>query len=83
MMAYELCTENIGIRVNAICPGYFPTELTAGTRDEKNKTTWPEEPFKKEMKRVGTHVPAGRPGYDAEIGSVSRRAGFENYYVLT
>ncbi|KAL3489929.1 hypothetical protein BJX62DRAFT_238571 [Aspergillus germanicus] len=69
MLAYEFCNENIQVRVNAIAPGYFPSELTVNSSDEKNKSTWPQDAFDKEMLRVGANVPTHRPGTDAEMAS--------------
>ncbi|KIW22089.1 uncharacterized protein PV07_12506 [Cladophialophora immunda] len=67
MLAYELITPGISIRVNAICPGYFPSELTYGSSDATNKTNWPQEEYDAEMKKVGANVPTGRPGTDQEM----------------
>lgn len=51
--------------------GYWPSELTTGSSDQVNKTTWEERAFEKEMVRVGAIVPASRPGTDEEMASVS------------
>lgn len=51
------------IRVNSIAPGYFPSEMTAKTSDERNKSEFPQE----KIEGYG-HVPLMRAGRDEEIG---------------
>ena len=60
MMSAEF--EKLGVRVNQIAPGYFPTEMTMGGSDENQKTQMPHE--KVQEKR---HVPAERPGSEEEM----------------
>ena len=55
--------EKTDVRVNSIAPGYFPSELTAKSRDEQsNKSELPHE----KVQEKG-HVPAARPGSDEEM----------------
>lgn len=49
-------------------PGYFPSELTFGTSDDDNKSSWPLDEFQKEMKRVGAQIK--RPGTEQEMAMV-------------
>ncbi|KAM0715700.1 hypothetical protein Q7P37_009200 [Cladosporium fusiforme] len=51
------------IRVNSIAPGYFPSEMTAKSSDEKQKSALPAE----KVQEKG-HVPAMRGGRDEEMG---------------
>jgi len=51
------------IRVNSISPGYFPSEMTAKSSDDNQKSELPAE----KVQEKG-HVPAMRPGRDTEMG---------------
>ena len=51
------------IRVNSIAPGYFPSEMTAKSSDENQKSALPVE----KVQEKG-HVPAMRGGRDEEMG---------------
>jgi len=51
------------IRVNSISPGYFPSEMTTKTSDDKQKSELPAE----KVQEKG-HVPAMRGGRDTEMG---------------
>ncbi|KAJ7779802.1 hypothetical protein B0H16DRAFT_1878458 [Mycena metata] len=60
MMSAEF--EKVGVRVNQIAPGYFPTEMTMGGSDENQKTEMPHE----KVQEKG-HVPLDRPGEEEEM----------------
>ena len=51
------------IRVNSIAPGYFPSEMTAKTSDDKQKSELPAD----QVAAKG-HVPAMRGGKETEMG---------------
>ncbi|KAL1586648.1 hypothetical protein WHR41_04526 [Cladosporium halotolerans] len=51
------------IRVNSIAPGYFPSEMTAKSSDDNQKSALPAE----KVQEKG-HVPAMRGGRDEEMG---------------
>jgi NAD(P)-dependent dehydrogenase (short-subunit alcohol dehydrogenase family) len=62
MLAHEIASSNLKIRVNNIAPGVFPSEMTAKESDEKQKSSLPKEQYEGK-------VPAGRPGKDEDMGS--------------
>lgn len=62
MLAHEISSSNLTIRVNNIAPGVYPSEMTAGESDEKQKSFIPKEKYEKK-------VPAARPGKDEDMAS--------------
>lgn len=52
-----------GIRVNSIAPGYFPSEMTVKSSDDRQKSHLPPEKIIEKG-----HVPAMRGGRDQEMG---------------
>lgn len=60
MLAHEITSSNLKIRVNNIAPGVFPSEMTAKESDEKQKSSIPKEKYE-------SKVPAGRPGKDEDM----------------
>lgn len=60
MLAHEVISSGLKIRVNNIAPGVFPSEMTTQSSDEKQKSEIPKERYEKK-------VPAGRPGKDEDM----------------
>ncbi|KAI1353974.1 hypothetical protein F5Y01DRAFT_274872 [Xylaria sp. FL0043] len=61
MLATELAAENrIRVRINAIAPGVFPSEMTAGESRDDQKSELPKDKFVDK-------VPAARPGKDEDM----------------
>lgn len=55
--------QQTGVRVNSIAPGYFPSEMTAKSSDDRQKSDLPPE----KVAEKG-HVPTMRGGRDEEMG---------------
>lgn len=62
MLANEIANNNIKIRVNSIAPGVFPSEMTAGSSKENQKSELPKDQFEDK-------VPARRPGNDRDMAA--------------
>lgn len=60
MLAHEVASSGLKIRVNGIAPGVFPSEMTAGESDEIQKSSILKEKYEGK-------VPAGRPGRDEDM----------------
>lgn len=61
MMSSEF--QRAWIRVNSIAPGYFPSEMTTKTSNDKQKSELPAEKIQEKG-----HVPAMRGGRETEMG---------------
>ncbi|OQE44612.1 hypothetical protein PENCOP_c002G06893 [Penicillium coprophilum] len=61
MLAHEVSSSKLRVRVNNIAPGVFPSEMTAGESDEGQKSFIPAEKYREK-------VPAARPGKDEDMG---------------
>ncbi|KAJ9157490.1 Short chain dehydrogenase/reductase [Pleurostoma richardsiae] len=66
--------QQTGIRVNSIAPGYFPSEMTAKSSDENQKSHLPAEKIEEKG-----HVPAMRGGRDEEMGMTVLYFAKNNY----
>ncbi|KAJ5096911.1 hypothetical protein N7456_007632 [Penicillium angulare] len=60
MLAHEITSSGLKIRVNNIAPGVFPTEMTAMESDEQQKSSLPKD-------KLQGKAPAGRPGKDEDM----------------
>ncbi|BGP30548.1 hypothetical protein JCM10296v2_002303 [Rhodotorula toruloides] len=79
LMATEFA--HTGVRINSIAPGVFPSEMTAGDSDDKNKSSL--EDF--DPSSLG--VPAGRAGSEEDMGGTflylaSRAGQYTNGVIL-
>ncbi|KAH7308699.1 hypothetical protein B0I35DRAFT_442464 [Stachybotrys elegans] len=62
MLANEITAAGVKVRVNAIAPGVFPSEMTAGESDSKQKS-------KLDREKLEGKAPAARPGKDEDMAS--------------
>jgi NAD(P)-dependent dehydrogenase (short-subunit alcohol dehydrogenase family) len=72
MLAHEIASSKLKIRVNNIAPGVFPSEMTAQESDEKQKSSLAKEKYEEK-------VPAARPGKDQDMGNAVLFAATNQY----
>ena len=71
LLASEVANHGMKIRINAIAPGVFPSEMTAGDSKENQKSEIPKDKY--------AHLPARRPGNDKDMGSAVLFAATNQY----
>jgi len=67
LLAQELSQSGVKVRVNSVAPGIFPSEMTADSSDEQNKSQIPAGKEYGEQKGI----PAGRPGGEKDMAQVA------------
>lgn len=72
MLAHEVASSGLKIRINNIAPGVFPSEMTAQSSDEKQKSALPKEKYEQK-------VPAGRPGKEEDMAGTILFAAANQY----
>lgn len=72
MLAHEIASSGLKIRVNNIAPGVFPSEMTAKSSDENQKSALPKEKYEQK-------VPANRPGKDEDMAGAVLFAAANQY----
>jgi NAD(P)-dependent dehydrogenase (short-subunit alcohol dehydrogenase family) len=60
MLASDVAGNGLKIRINAIAPGVFPSEMTAGESGANQKSALPKDKYENK-------IPAGRPGNDRDM----------------
>lgn len=71
MLAHQIVSSGLQIRVNSIAPGVFPSEMTVQV-SEKQESVIPKEQYEGK-------VPAGRPGNEEDMASVVLFAATNQY----
>jgi NAD(P)-dependent dehydrogenase (short-subunit alcohol dehydrogenase family) len=72
MLASEIASNGLKVRVNSIAPGVFPSEMTAGESGDNQKSHIPKEKYAEK-------VPASRPGNDKDMGAAILFAATNQY----
>lgn len=72
MLAHEVASSGLKIRINSIAPGVFPSEMTADGSDEKQKSSLPKEKYEQK-------VPAGPPGKEEDMAGAILFAAANQY----
>ncbi|KAI4094611.1 MAG: hypothetical protein LQ348_001142 [Seirophora lacunosa] len=71
MLASEIGNSGVKVRINAIAPGVFPSEMTAKDSDENQKSAIPKDKY--------GHLPAQRPGNDRDMANAVLFAATNQY----
>ena len=72
LLASEIASNGLKIRVNNIAPGVFPSEMTANESGENQKSSIPKEKYEDK-------VPARRPGNDRDMANAILFAATNQY----
>jgi NAD(P)-dependent dehydrogenase (short-subunit alcohol dehydrogenase family) len=75
LLAQELSRPGVRVRVNAISPGIFPSEMTAEESDETNKSKIPAGESYGEKKGI----PANRPGAEEDMAQAALYLAVNQY----
>lgn len=71
MLASEISNSGFKVRINAIAPGVFPSEMTAGDSKDNQKSEIPKEKY--------GHLPSARPGNDRDMANAILFAATNQY----
>jgi NAD(P)-dependent dehydrogenase (short-subunit alcohol dehydrogenase family) len=71
LLASEITKHELKIRINAIAPGVFPSEMTTQDSQENQKSEMPKD-------KMG-ELPAGRPGNDRDMANAILFAATNQY----
>ena len=71
MLASEISNQGIKVRINAIAPGVFPSEMTAGDSKDNQKSELPKDKY--------AHLPSERPGTDRDMANAILFAATNQY----
>ncbi|KAG9249036.1 hypothetical protein BJ878DRAFT_537802 [Calycina marina] len=71
MLAKEVASNGLKVRINSIAPGVFPSEMVAGGSGTDQKSHIPKDRYEK--------VPARRPGRDEDMASAVLFAATNQY----
>ncbi|KAI0317411.1 NAD-P-binding protein [Amylostereum chailletii] len=74
LLAREFARPAVHVRVNAIAPGVFPSEMTTKERDEANKSAMEAEGFREEK-----GILAGRAGRDEDVAQAVLHLAVNQY----
>ena len=72
MLSSEIAANGLKIRVNAVAPGVFPSEMTAGESDDKQKSSLAKEKYE-------SKTSARRPGKDTDMANAILFAATNQY----